>query len=133
MNPTLKAQRDILGEIASEKVMLVCGKHNYTATRKRVNGTVCVPPNTRGCKECWKVYYFSDLALTPPNKRQERLDELEEVIHHAVEYETKGQFGKDFDLFEPGDSRFGVEVEKDAADDLTGEDKVANNNEEKLN
>jgi hypothetical protein len=124
--------KDVLGEIASEKVLLVCGRHNYTAARKRVNGTVCIPPNTRGCKECWKVYYFTDLALTMPAKRQERLDELEEVIHHAIEFEKSGKFGKDFDLYEPGDPRFGVEVEKDAADDNTGQDKIAVKGEEEL-
>jgi hypothetical protein len=124
--------KDVLGEIASDKVLLICGHHNYTATRKRANGTVCVPPETRGCAMCWKVYYVSDLALTPPSKRQERLDELEEVIRHAVEFERTGQFGKDFDLYEPGDPRFGVEVEKDAAHDDTGEDKVQAKDQEEL-
>jgi hypothetical protein len=135
MNPTRHSAvpKDVLGEIASDKVQLVCGHHNYIATRKRVNGTVCVPPETRGCAQCWEVYYFSDLALTPPAKRQERLDELEEVIRHAVEFERTGKFGKDFDLYAPGDPRFGVEVEKDAADDDTGEDKVKPIGEEELN
>lgn len=124
--------KDVLGEIASDKVQLICGYHNYIATRKRVNGTVCVPPETRGCAQCWKVYYVSDLALTPPSKRLERLDELEEVIRHAVEFERTGKFGKDFDLYTPGDPRFGVEVEKDAADDETGEDRVVKSGEEEL-
>lgn len=60
------------------------------------------------------AYYVADLALTPPGKRQERLDELEEVIHHAIEYERTGQFGKDLELFSPDDPRFTVEFEKDA-------------------
>jgi hypothetical protein len=135
MNPTTKSSkfhRDVLGEIASDQVVLICGRHNYTAARKKVHGTVCVPPETRGCKECWNVYYVTDLALTPPSKRQERLDELEAVIRHAIEYEQKGSFGKDFDLYEPSDKRFEVAVEKDAADDATGQDKVTIPGEEQL-
>jgi hypothetical protein len=134
MNPTSKNQRDILGELASEAVTLVCGKHAYTAARKRANGTVAIPPGTRGCADCWRVFYFTDLALTPPNKRQERLDELEEVIRHAVEFERSGKFGKDFELYNPGeDARFGVQVDKDAADDETGEDRIKLTDEEALN
>jgi hypothetical protein len=103
----------VLSEIQSDKVTLTCGKHNYVAARKRANATVAIPPNTHGCKDCWMVYYVTDLALTPPGKRQERVDELEEVIHHAIEFEQKGQFGKDFELFEPTDGRFEVKIEKD--------------------
>lgn len=104
----------VLNEIGSDKVTLTCGKHNYVAARRRANATLAVPPETRGCADCWKVYYITDLALTEPGKRQERLDELEQVIHHAIEYEQKGKFGDDFELFEPQDSRFEVKIEKDA-------------------
>lgn len=112
MNPST-----ILDEIGSDQVHLICGRHQYTAARKRANGTVAIPPNTRGCKDCWKVYYITDMALTEPSKRQERLDELEQVIHHAIEFEQKGQFGKDFELFDPKDERFKVEFEKDGEPD----------------
>lgn len=129
----MEARRDILGEVESEKVVLICGKHQYVASKKKANGIVVVPPNTRGCPECWKVYYVTDLAMTPPNKRQERLDELEEVIRRAVEYERTGKFGDDFELFDPKeDSRFQVQYDKDAADDETGEDKILIPEEEKL-
>jgi hypothetical protein len=124
---------NVLDEINSGRVTLVCSKHNYVAARKRANGTVAVPPVPNGCKQCWENFYVTDLALTPPNKRQERLDELEQVIHHAVEYEKRGQFGRDFDLFEPGDERFRVHVQRDAADDETGQDKVPDKSEEALN
>jgi hypothetical protein len=107
----------ILEEIVSEKLVLICGKHNYTAARKRSNATVAIPPTPNGCKQCWEVFYYTDLALTPPNKRQERLDELEEVIHHAVEFEQKGAF--DF----KADVNPTIKYHKDAADDETGEDK----------
>jgi hypothetical protein len=119
----------ILAENDSERTQLVCGRHNYTPLKKRSNGTVAIPPNTRGCKECWFAYYAADLALTPPNKRQERLDELEEVIHHAVEFERTGRFD-----FVP-DVNPTIRYHKDAADDLTGEDKkvIITDTEEEVN
>jgi len=107
----------VLEEAASGRLVLVCGKHNYTAARKRKNATVAIPPTPNGCKLCWEVYYLTDLALTPPAKRQERLDELEEVIHHAIEFEQKGQFD-----FVP-DVNPTIRYHKDAADDITGQDK----------
>jgi hypothetical protein len=123
----------ILEEIASEQVTLICGKHNYVAARKRANGTFAIPPESHGCVLCWKVYFVTQHALTAPNKRQESLDELEAVVHHAVEYEQKGSFGKDLELYGPHDHRFRVQFEKDAADDDTGEDKVKPIGEEELN
>lgn len=104
----------VLSEISSDKVHLICGRHNYTAARRRGNAILAVPPETRGCADCWKVYYITDLALTDPSKRQERLDELEEVVHHAIEFEQKGEFGKDFELYETTDPRFKIKIEKDA-------------------
>jgi hypothetical protein len=123
----------VLDEISSGKVTLICGKHNYVAARKRANGIFAIPPETRGCVQCWKNYYVTQHALTAPNKRQEALEELESVVHHAVEYEERGSFGKDFQLFEPSDERFAVSIQKDAADDETGEDKIAVKDEEALN
>jgi hypothetical protein len=107
----------VLAEIRSQKLTLMCGKHRYTAARVKNGKIRVIPPEPNGCKECWEVYYITDFALTPPEKRPERLDELEEVIHHTVEYEQKGKFGKDFTLYEPGDPRFQVRVEKDAEPD----------------
>jgi hypothetical protein len=94
----------LLSEKDSERVDLRCGRHNYLASK--------VPPETRGCHDCWMAYYVWDIATTPPHLRQERLDELESIIHHCVEYEQKGQF-KD-ELYLPSDARFQVEVDKDA-------------------
>jgi hypothetical protein len=110
----------VLSEIRSDKVTLTCGKHNYVAAKRRANATVAIPPVPNGCKDCWMVYYVTDLALTPPGKRQERLDELEEVIHHAVEFEQKGTFGKDFELYDTKDPRFEVNVERGV--ELTDDD-----------
>jgi hypothetical protein len=117
--PTPQEFSKILSEIASDRLTLICGKHNYVAARKRANATMAIPPMPNGCKLCWENYYITDLALTPPAKRQERLDELEEVIHHAIEFEKKGTFGKDFELYEPQDGRFEVKIERDNPENLT--------------
>jgi hypothetical protein len=110
-----------LSEIRSGSVLLTCGKHQYMAARKTKNGAlVVIPPNpdspSRGCKFCWEAYYVTDLCLTAPGKRQERLDELEEVIHHLVESIRSGKFD-----FVP-DVNPTVQYHRDAADDITGED-----------
>lgn len=107
-NVTSKYDKDkIVKEVFnSEKTQLVCSKHNYLGGK--------IPPKTSGCKECWFAYYIWDLATTPPGKRQERLDELEAVVRHAAEYAQTGKFGKDLELYEPGDLRFQVQFEKDA-------------------
>lgn len=112
----------ILNEIKSGSVILTCGKHRYVAARKLRSGhTVVIPPNpdgpSKGCKLCWEVYYVSDHCLTPPGKRQERLEELDEVTHHLIEYIKKGKFD-----FVP-DINPTIRYYKDAADDETGEDK----------
>lgn len=111
-----------LGEIQSGSVILTCGKHRYVAARKNKGGhTVAIPPNPdgpgKGCRMCWEAYYVTELCLTSPGMRQERLDELEEVIHHVVEYVRKGKFD-----FVP-DVNPTIRYHKDAADDDTGEDK----------
>lgn len=96
----------VLEEKDSERLQLSCPKHRYLGGK--------LPPETKGCKDCWMAYYVWDLATTPPSLRQERLDELESVVRHAVEYEQKGRFGKDFTLYEPTDPRFEIKIEKDA-------------------
>ena len=106
----------ILDEINSDKVLLTCGRHNYVAAKRRGNATVAIPPVPNGCAQCWKVFYITDLALTPPGKRQERVDELESVIHHAIEFEQKGRFGSDMELYDPQDERFKVKIERDIED-----------------
>lgn len=116
-NPTIdkklaKSKLDrIIQELQGEKIFLTCGKHNYVAWVKK--GAVN-PPQPRGCPDCWKAYFFTLHAMTAPHARYEHIQELKEVIRHTVEYAEKGQFGKDFELYEPGDPRFKVKIEKDA-------------------
>ena len=98
----------VLKENDSERATLVCSKHNYTGNR--------IPPQTQGCKDCWFTYYVWDIATTPPSKRQERLEELESVVRHAIEFEQKGQFGKDLELYDTSDERFKVKIERGVED-----------------
>jgi hypothetical protein len=116
-NPTVdksvakRKLEQIVEQIQGERLYLTCGKHQYVAAVKR--GAV-LPPEPRGCADCWRAYLFTVHACTPPGQRQEHLDELESVIRHAVEFSEKGQFGKDFELYEPGDPRFQITIDKDA-------------------
>jgi hypothetical protein len=100
---TKEHKEQIAAEVLdSEKVQLRCSQHNYLGGK--------IPPRTSGCKNCWMAYYTWDLATTPPSLRQERLEELESVIMHAVEFQNTGRFGKDLELYAPGDPRFKVEI-----------------------
>jgi hypothetical protein len=95
----------ILAEKDSERVQLVCPKHNYVGSK--------MPPKSSGCKECWQVYYIFDLASTPPSLRKERLDELEHVIHNVVDMVKKNKFD-----FVP-EARPEVVLTRDGFDDAT--------------
>lgn len=134
-NPTIdkrlaKQKLDrIFGDLKSGTVVLTCGKHGYAAY---VQKGAIRPPAPNHCPLCWEAYLVTDYAMTDPNIQYERLAELEEVIHHAVEFEKTGKFGKDFELYAPGDSRFEVHVAKDAADER-GNDKVVLTDQEDLN
>lgn len=109
---------DALKGIKDGNVLLNCAKHRYVAAHKRDTGvTVAIPPESHGCAECWKVYYITDYALTPLETQAQRLDELTEVIHHAVEFDKSGKFGADFELFDTRDPRFQVDFERDAHPD----------------
>lgn len=109
---------DTLKGIKEGSVILTCPKHAYVAARKCSSGAVvAIPPDSHGCADCWRVYYISDYILTPENTRAQRLDELEEVIQHAAEFEREGKFGKDFELYDTKDSRFEVNYERDAYPD----------------
>jgi len=96
----------ILAENDSERVQLLCPKHNYVGSK--------LPPSTHGCKFCWQAYYTFDLASTPPHMRQSRLDELEHVIRSVVGMVETGKFD-----FVP-DSRPEVKFTQDGFNDETG-------------
>lgn len=100
----------MVGEIGGGKIHLTCPAHHYVAGK--------LPPQTKGCPNCWKAYYWFDYATTPPHMRYERLQELESVIHHVVEFAEKGKFD-----FEP-ETNPTRRIYKDAVDDETGQEKI---------
>lgn len=60
-----------------QSVTLTCGEHGYVGGKQ-------YPPTAR-CKRCWLVYFVTLYARTPPHKRQEALEHLEQVTHHLAE------------------------------------------------
>jgi hypothetical protein len=84
-----KAQQAYLDEVMDpQKVSVYCGDHMYFGPAK--NGVESKP--AVGCKKCWFVLYFHDIASTPPDKRAARLDELTEVLHKTVELVEQGKW-----------------------------------------
>jgi hypothetical protein len=69
-----------------EKVVLQCGIHNVTYSRT-------MKPNFK-CKQCLMVMFMGLMCNTPPEKRQETLEMLEESIHHLIEAETAGRIDR---------------------------------------
>lgn len=85
---------DMLMEVLDpNKVTLRCGRHEYFGP---VKGFPEKQPAV-GCPDCWRVFYVHELASTPPDKRNEKLSELEEVLHNVVELVEKGKW--DLELF----------------------------------
>ena len=77
-------KRKLLDEVLTpHRTTLVCGKHQYVGSG--------VPPLTKGCPDCWQVYFVHMIASTPPAKREEKLEELEEIVHKLVELQEKNQ------------------------------------------
>lgn len=66
-----------------ERVMLVCGKHQYAA------GGFKSP--ILGCKDCLTAFYTHLVGSVPPHLRQQRLEELEGIIYHMVEGLAHGE------------------------------------------
>jgi hypothetical protein len=72
-----------------QKVTLLCGDHNY------VSGSV-VPP-TAGCSKCWLVYFVTEVGKTPPDKRHDKVEMLEQMVRHMIESEKTGDNMKLFE------------------------------------
>ena len=71
-----------------QRVTVTCGKHMYFGP---VKGRPEIKPNL-GCADCWRVFYIHELADCPPDKRREKLEEIEEVMHQVVELVEKGKW-----------------------------------------
>lgn len=90
---TEQERGDFLSEaLDSKKVQIYCKLHNYFGPSK----TAEVKPN-KGCAQCWMVFYFYDIATAPPHTRAQRLDELTEVVHKAVELAQSGKWDINID------------------------------------
>lgn len=72
----------------AQRVNLYCAPHNYHGP---VKGCAEIMP-TIGCANCIKIFLISELATTPPSERRQKMDEIEEVLHHCIELDDKGQF-----------------------------------------
>lgn len=104
MEMTQKEREGFLAEaLDPHKISIFCGVHQYygpSKTNKKI-------APFKGCSRCWLVYYIHDMATTPPHLREQRLAELEEVIHHATELADKGQF--DFEPYRHAKIEIGTE------------------------
>lgn len=83
-----------------QKVTLVCGKHNHVAGGVRRH---------TGCSRCIMVDFVAMFAKTPPEKRQEALDQFEALVHAMCEADDEGTF--DINIYKHPT----VVIEKDAA------------------
>lgn len=84
----------------------MCDLHFYAGDYKT--------PPTRGCADCWRAYFFTGLANTPPERQKQWLEEAEEVVHKLVEaVEKKRNKDLGFTLYEHPV----VEIQKGVADE----------------
>ena len=85
------------------KVQLMCEIHNYVPGRDIRKHT--------GCAKCIMADYVKMFAETPPELRQERLEQFEALVHTMCELEDQGKL--DIKL----DRHPGLVIEKDALPD----------------
>ena len=75
-------------ELIGDQIIVSCPKHNYTWG--------AMPPQSEGCKFCWKAWFLYDITNCPPELRQERMERAYQVARHAAELADRGKF--DFEL-----------------------------------
>lgn len=85
------------------KIMVGCGQHHYYGPSKIKD----VHPAT-GCKQCWMVYFLHDLASVPPSEREQRFEEIVEVVKNLNQLVEGGKW--DFKPFKHPE----IHIEKDA-------------------
>ena len=84
-----KELAELVTELNSPKIVRICDKHMYAGGRQKLP--------TPGCKKCAWAFWLWLLKETPPSKRREKLEELQQLVHHMSEAEDKGQL--DIKLF----------------------------------
>lgn len=103
MNFTNEQRDKMLKELNSPTVHLCCEDHGFYP------GKVTSLPMQFNCKYCTLAQFYYEFAKTPPHMRQQRLDELESLVHHMVEDLERGNF--DISVFDHPQ----VTIEKDAS------------------
>jgi len=74
--------QEVLGKVASGETPLYCAKHFYTPSR--------VSNPTKGCSDCWRVFYWTLYAKTPPDDREDFVEGMDMVVHKMLEHERTG-------------------------------------------
>jgi hypothetical protein len=77
-------EREQLAQLASDprQVHVMCERHFYMGEFKK--------QPTKGCPDCWRAYFFKQLAETPPDRHKQFLDELEAVVKTLCYAEDRG-------------------------------------------
>lgn len=80
-----KDQEQLIAEAMDpKKVTLTCGVHHYVYGGK-------LKPNFT-CKRCIFTMFLGLIANTPPDKRQDQVEMLEEVIHKMIEAKDEAMY-----------------------------------------
>lgn len=66
-----------------KKVTLTCGKHHYAYGGK-------LKPNFK-CKRCMFTMFMGLIANTPPDKRLDQMEMLEDTVHALMEAKNSGK------------------------------------------
>jgi hypothetical protein len=104
---TDKQKKETLDELFDDqkvnRVRFFCSKHGYSGPVKER------PEITPGlaCANCWKVFYFHEIATTPPDERGQKLEEIEEVMRNMVSMVEKGTW--DFEPYDHAQVEIGEE------------------------
>ena len=104
MSLSPQQQRELVAEAFDPKrVTLYCAPHSYFGP---IKGRPEIIP-AEGCVDCLKIYFIHELSQCPPDKREEKLSEIEEVMHKVVELVERGQW--DFKPYDHAKIEFGEE------------------------
>lgn len=81
---TEKDKQQLISEVMDpHKVTLTCGLHHYAYGGK-------LKPNFK-CKRCMFTMFMGLIANTPPDKRLDQMDMLEESVHGLLEAHQSGK------------------------------------------
>lgn len=82
-------KRQLLAEAFDDKrVTFWCARHNYMGP---IKGKPEIKPFL-GCANCWKIFFISEMATTPPSEREKKLSEIEEVLRNVVQLVEQGKW-----------------------------------------